>query len=314
MRSLSLPSDLTPAYGGCLCDCHRIPGVSHTVACCYPGSPSPSGSEAPDILWQGDTPATDAVIEGASASPAELLERAAGILERLSQCNESSWRDCRAAAALWRSYYVAMLAAEEAAAAPRNAGELAEYFSAHPIEPLQGAAPEHFQRPTSRGSDPVRPLDPGFAAFLEEAPAPALSAQERGRALLNRHRGAIDEVLGQARALREEHAAALRGIQSPELRALAQSSVITVGAEVAAVVLKACRETPRQRGAPFVAAWNELVKNATPRGEPEAAPPTGVATENPNGADAAASAAQCAPACGFYPDCRCGDEAGYRGK
>lgn len=25
-----------PAYGGCKCACHRIPGMKHVVACCHP--------------------------------------------------------------------------------------------------------------------------------------------------------------------------------------------------------------------------------------------------------------------------------------
>lgn len=27
---------LPEAYNGCQCDCHRVPGVMHVVACCYP--------------------------------------------------------------------------------------------------------------------------------------------------------------------------------------------------------------------------------------------------------------------------------------
>lgn len=263
MLSLSVPSDPTPAYGDCTCDCHRSPGVSHIVACCYPGSPEPDGSEAPDMRWPGDAAGTDAVIAGVGVSVAGLLERAAAILASLSQCEDSAGKDRDALAAGWLSDYAALLAAEGSAQAPRNAAQLAEYFSAHPIEPLKGPAPKHFPR---RAADHGRPLDPGFAFFLEEAeaPAPQHSAKERGRALLERHRGAVDEVIGQARTLREEHAARLRGIKSPQLRALAQRC--------------------------------------------------GLPMENASGAPAVTTAAPCAPKCSFYPDCRCGDEAGYRGQ
>ena len=27
---------LPPAYDGCMCDCHRIPGVTHIAPCCSP--------------------------------------------------------------------------------------------------------------------------------------------------------------------------------------------------------------------------------------------------------------------------------------
>jgi hypothetical protein len=40
----------------------------------------------------------------------------------------------------------------------------------------------------------------------------------------------------------------------------------TVIAEVTTVFLKALKDTPRQMVAPYVAAWKELVKNATPEG------------------------------------------------
>jgi hypothetical protein len=40
----------------------------------------------------------------------------------------------------------------------------------------------------------------------------------------------------------------------------------TVVAEVTAVFLKALKDTPRQMVAPYLAAWKELVKNATPEG------------------------------------------------
>jgi hypothetical protein len=29
-------ASLPMAFGGCTCDCHRIPGVLHVMACCYP--------------------------------------------------------------------------------------------------------------------------------------------------------------------------------------------------------------------------------------------------------------------------------------
>jgi hypothetical protein len=38
----------------------------------------------------------------------------------------------------------------------------------------------------------------------------------------------------------------------------------TIITEVASVFLKALKETPRQMVAPYIAAWKELVKNATP--------------------------------------------------
>jgi hypothetical protein len=28
---------LPPAYGGCTCSCHRVPGIMHIAACCHPG-------------------------------------------------------------------------------------------------------------------------------------------------------------------------------------------------------------------------------------------------------------------------------------
>ena len=28
--------DCPKAYGGCMCPCHRMPGVKHCVPCCYP--------------------------------------------------------------------------------------------------------------------------------------------------------------------------------------------------------------------------------------------------------------------------------------
>jgi hypothetical protein len=29
--------EVSPAYGGCMCSCHRVPGIIHVVACCHPG-------------------------------------------------------------------------------------------------------------------------------------------------------------------------------------------------------------------------------------------------------------------------------------
>lgn len=31
------PEDHLPTrHGNCVCDCHRIPGISHLIACCNP--------------------------------------------------------------------------------------------------------------------------------------------------------------------------------------------------------------------------------------------------------------------------------------
>lgn len=34
------PNDCPPAYGGCTCSCHRVPGIMHMTACCRPGLPA----------------------------------------------------------------------------------------------------------------------------------------------------------------------------------------------------------------------------------------------------------------------------------
>jgi hypothetical protein len=45
MNLMSPPFDenLPSANGACGCLCHRIPGVSHIIACCYPESEAPAG-------------------------------------------------------------------------------------------------------------------------------------------------------------------------------------------------------------------------------------------------------------------------------
>jgi hypothetical protein len=35
--TLLLAENCPPAYGGCVCACHRTPGMVHTAACCGPG-------------------------------------------------------------------------------------------------------------------------------------------------------------------------------------------------------------------------------------------------------------------------------------
>lgn len=63
------------AYGGCTCQCHRVPGVKHVVACCYPSSGliTPEGELAIlDVIQKNGTAIREAIEDGSPPVPEEI--------------------------------------------------------------------------------------------------------------------------------------------------------------------------------------------------------------------------------------------------
>jgi len=62
----SFDNSLPKAYGGCTCDCHRMPNVCHCAPCCYPSNEQEENSMNVKSEGFADIKGTDDCIDSDS--------------------------------------------------------------------------------------------------------------------------------------------------------------------------------------------------------------------------------------------------------